>query len=269
MEQRKKLTKLAVALIACTFVFPSYAASHKYKGYKGYKGYKDYHEKSWRPVVALGLGASVATSIGKSQNFPIIDPISDEYFLYSSGGSSRVAALFDGFAGVEWNYRPKWKIQVGVDYNQSSSFSTSGNFIQGADVISQDNYTYHYNVITRQILAAGKLLYTFKHIYHPYLFAGVGASFNKAYNYTTNVPPFLTFTRMYSDHTNTSFSYAAGFGVDVDVTRKIRAGIGYRFADLGRADLGNPNIDGISVPGALSQSHIYTNEVLAQVTWLL
>ncbi len=195
--------------------------------------------------------------------------MTDEFYHYSTNHPSQTSGLMDIFLGAEWSWRPNWAIQTGVDYSQASPFSAKGTFVQGADAESADSYTYHYGTLTRQLLIEGKLFYTVKKHFHPYILAGLGATFNKAYHYYTNVPPFLTFTRMYANNSTTSFSYAAGIGIDTDIHRNLRIGIGYRFVDLGQVKLGNARIDTTNVSGTLSQSHLYANEILAQVTFVL
>lgn len=227
-----------------------------------------YAAKTWHPIVTLGAGVASSSDVGESQNFPIHNPVTDEFYNYSANQSNRSAGLFEGFLGAEWNVYPNWLVQAGLDYNQTTSLQAKGTFVQGADAGSADTYSYQYYVASKQLLVAGKLLYSLKERYRPYLLAGLGATFNDAYHYSTNVPPFLTFTRQYANNTTTSFSYAIGAGIDVDITCYLRAGLGYRFTDLGQAQLGNAIIDTTSVSGTLSQSHLYTNELLAQLTWI-
>jgi opacity protein-like surface antigen len=156
-------------------------------------------------------------------------------------------------------------VQAGFDYNQTSSLYAKGILTEGAAVQTQDIYSYHYNVTTRQLLLEGKLLYTFKKRFHPYVLAGLGAAFNQATDYSTSAPPFLTFTRMYQPNNITSFSYAVGFGIDADLTDNLRFGIGYRFTDLGKVTLGSATIDTSSVSGTLSQSNLYASQLIAQL----
>jgi len=59
-----------------------------------------------------------------------------------------------------------------------------------------------------------------------------------------------------------------GTGVDVDIIDHLRLGLGYRFTDFGAADLGNASYNGAPVSGTLTQSNLYANEFLAQLTWL-
>lgn len=226
-------------------------------------------DRTWHAVIAVGAGTSTLSNASQSHYFPIQNPVTDEFFQYSANKSSETRTLFEGFLGTEWNFGPHWALQAGFDYNQASNFSSKGALIQGADLQSADTYSYRYSLKTRQLLLDGKLLYTIKERFHPYLLAGIGAAFNRADDYDTNVPFNLTFTRVYKAHTTTSFSYAAGLGIDADITDHLRAGIGYRYADLGKVKLGDAVIDTTPVAGSLSQSHLHANEVLVQLTWII
>lgn len=220
----------------------------------------------WHAVLSLSPGIAISSDIGKSRTFPIINPITDEFYIYSANRPTQTASVFDGFIGLEWACHPQWSLQMGLGYNQAWNFRAEGSFLQGTDVQSEDRYSYHYNVLTRQLLAEGKLLYNFKKCYHPYFSLGLGAAFNNASDSGTNVPPFSTFTRQYKNNTKTSFTYSVGVGIDADVLDHLRLGIGYRFADFGQMKLGDATIDTTSVGGTLSQNHIYASEILMQFT---
>lgn len=220
----------------------------------------------WHAVASFGGGVAISSNIGKSQTFPIVNPITDEFYVYTASHPTQTVGAFDGFLGAEWTFHPDWALQMGLGYNQAWNFHAEGSLLQGADTQSADQYSYHYDILTRQLLAEGKLLYQFKEIYHPYVLLGLGAAFNKASGYSTNVPPFLTFTRQYQNNTQTSFAYNVGMGVDVDIQEHLRLGVGYRFADFGQAKLGQGIIDTTNVSGTLSQTHLYASEILAQFT---
>jgi opacity protein-like surface antigen len=228
-----------------------------------------WQEKTWRPVIALGAGTSTTSTVGQSQTFPNTNPVTSEFYYYQAYRPTQTSALGNLFIGAEWQLTPDWLIQGGLDYTGIAAYSAKGTLVQGADAISANVYNYSYNVLARQLMAAGKLLYSFKQIYHPYIFVGLGSSFNRAYNFKTTVPPFLTFTRQYNDYWNDSFTYSIGIGIDTDVYRNVRLGLGYRFADLGTASFNYATIDTTKFNNALSQSHIYSNQVLAQLTWVI
>lgn len=223
----------------------------------------------WRPVVGLGGGVAITTNLGQSQNFSILNPITDEFYTYYPTAQSQTAGLFEVFLGAERRVLSNWIFQGGLAYSQSGSYQAKGNFVQGADAGSADQYTYQYKVTARELLAQAKLMRSYHDKFYPYVLAGIGGSFNQASSYATNVPPFLTFTRDYVNNTSGSFAYKVGLGMDMDVTQHARLGVAYRFSGLGQADLGSANIDNVGVSGHLSQSNLNANEVLVQLTYII
>ena len=47
-----------------------------------------------------------------------------------------------------------------------------------------------------------------------------------------------------------------------------RAGVAYRFTDLGSANTGTAQIDEIPISSTLKQSHLYANQILVQFTFI-
>ena len=219
-------------------------------------------------MISLGAGVAVTDDLGANNNFPVINPNTDEFYYYQAQHSSTTAGLFDAFIGGEWALCDNWLLQTGLGYDIATSYRVNSTLTQGADVQSQNVYAYHYQLMNQQLMAEAKLLYKFMDRYHPYAMLGLGASFNSVYNFSTNVPPFLSFTRDFKNYLNTSFTYSFSVGVDMDVTQNVRVGLGYRFADLGNAASGGSSINSTYVSGSLSQSHMYVNQVLAQITYL-
>lgn len=225
-----------------------------------------YNKSFCHTVASIGGGIAIASNVGRSQTFPIVNPVADEFFTYTANRPTQTVGAFDGFLGTEWTFHPKWALQLGLGYNQAWNFRAKGSLLQGADTQSADQYSYHYDILTRQLLVESKLLYLYKERYHPYVLLGLGAAFNNTTDYSTNVPPFLTFTRQYQNNTQTSFTYNVGAGIDVDILEHLRLGLGYRFADFGQVKLGNASIDTTNVNGTLTQTHLYASEILAQLT---
>jgi|GEM_PF-1558986 len=229
-----------------------------------------YHQpRTWYPVVQLGAGVVVTGNVGQSNSFQIINPNTDELYEYNAQQPSQSGAFFEVFLGSEWLFKSLWALQTGVDFSQVyTNYSAGGMFTQGADLQSANQFNYSYNATIRQVLAEAKLLYHYHERFHPYGLLGLGVGFNSAYSYSTSVPPFLTFTRQFSDNTTTTFTYALGLGVDFDISEAIRLGVGYRFTDFGKIQLGPATINNIQVSGTLSQVHMYSNLLLAQVTFV-
>ena len=223
----------------------------------------------WHAIISLGGGLAFPQDIGASQTFPIVNPVTDSFYIYNANHSNKTVGLFDSFFGVEWLVDPKWALQLGLGYIRSSNFSIKGSLLQGADIQSSDQYSYNYTIATNQLVAESKLRYQFNKRFYPYVLLGLGEAFNTAHDYNTNVPPFLTFTREYKDNTQSSFTYLVGIGFDVDIANYLRLGLGYRFSNLGTVKLGKAMIDTSSVASTLSQDHIQVNEIIAQLTFVI
>ena len=125
------------------------------------------------------------------------------------------------------------------------------------------------NSIKINMLAQAKFMYPWHDKFFPYILLGLGLSFNQASNYSTNVPPFLTFTRQYASDTATALAYKLGIGVDAAVTQHVRIGAGYRLSSPGKISLGSAQINKMSATGKLTQSNLYGNELLLQISYVV
>lgn len=220
----------------------------------------------WRSVWSFECGPMLTSNAGKSKTFPV-NP-TDEFFRYSPNHKNQVRAMFCGSMGWELSGLCDWNIRLDLKYGQSSPFAVNGRLTQGLDVQSQDIYSYRYKISIRQLMVEARVYYENCTRFKPYGVVGMGASFNKAYSFATTVPELLTFTRIYKSKVTTGFTYAVGLGVDIEIVNSFYAGMSYRFTDFGRAALGTSSIDGIAVPGTLSQSNFYANQFFIQLTFL-
>jgi opacity protein-like surface antigen len=224
--------------------------------------------KYFAPVIALTGGMAINSDAGASQNFPIGYSQLD----YDTHHETEIRGVFGGFLGTEFSLLPIWSLQLGVAYYQTTPFAAEGLLAQGVNPATTAKYEYNYKIISHQALVEGKLLLKRHERFHPYISAGLGAAFNQAKDFNVYFPPTLAMTPQYDDHTTTSFTYNVGLGFDVDISEHFRIGLGYRFTDLGKANLGNgeyDQFDPTSISSTLEQSHLYTQEVLAQLTYIM
>ena len=224
---------------------------------------------AWHPVIGAGGGVAITTNLGQSQTFPIQNPVTDEYYIYSPTSQTQTRGMFEVFLGAEHPVFSNWLLQGGLAYSQAGTYQVKGNFTQGADVESANQFTYKYHVIARELLAQAKLMRPYHDKFYPYVLVGIGGSFNRATSYATNAPPFLTLTREYANNTSGSFAYRVGVGADMNIMQHMRLGLAYRFSGFGNANLGEATIDDTPVSRALSQSNAYANEVLLQLTYVI
>ncbi|WP_031564006.1 outer membrane beta-barrel protein [Legionella wadsworthii] len=233
---------------------------------------RDWFSMNWRPVLTVLLGAAFSDNVGNSQFIPLIDPIQDEFFDYKAHDKDQSKFIWGVSLGMEILLNPNWYLQTGFSYYQPMDFYAQGFVTQGADALSTDTFSYQYEMQAHQVLFENKLLYNWMYqslVFHPYLSGGIGVSSNTAKDYHVNiVPPFSTFSNEFTNKTRTSFSYRVGAGIDYELTNHVRLGVGYRFSDFGKVALGNATIDQVPTLNHLSQSHLYTNEVLGQITFV-
>ena len=220
--------------------------------------------KRCHPILTFTAGSSFSRSVAKTQNFPATDAILSDFY-YSNGAASFNQYLLGGSVGAECALTSQWLWQADVAYYQPGKFTGSGAVTQGIDPGSSNSYAYQYQVLSRQVLAEGKLLYRLERVY-PYLAGGIGAGFNQAQNFNVNIqPPFTTFSTQFGNASSTSFSYNVGAGLDYDLMKYLRVGVGYRFADYGTVKTGLGTIDGVATGYQLNSAHLYTNTVQAQI----
>lgn len=221
---------------------------------------------SVHPVITISAGAAVA-KVGQSQTLTMDGDFTE--YRYSAGDSHSNQLLGGVFVGTESFLSPRWGLQFGLGFYIPKRFSAEGILSQGIDIPSSDLFTYRYKVRTSQLLVEGKLLYIIREQFYPYVVLGLGTAFNRAYDYSTTVPPFLTFTPQFMDHKTTHFSYSVGAGLDINVLTSLRLGAGYRFADFGKTNLGDGTIDVLPFTSTLQQSHLYVHQAMVQLTYLI
>lgn len=215
-----------------------------------------------RPVVTFSTGAAIA-KLGTNTSFQV----GLSQYAYAANSPASGAFLGGVFLGTEIPYE-LILAQVGVGYYQTTQFKASGNLTQGIDALSSNTYPYQYNMGSSQFLLETKILSMPEAFYYPYLTAGVGVAVNRVSQFQETYPALLTFTPLYNNRSNVTFTYSAGAGLDVDAAEHLRIGVGYRFSGLGQANLGSGVIDVVPITNRLTQSNVYANEVFLQFTML-
>ena len=226
--------------------------------------------KNWHPVIGIGGGDTSTTNLGTSKYFPAQNPLTDEYYAYSPQNKAQSQGMFEVFVGAEHKIFTQELLQLGLAYEQTGTFNPKGSFVQGTDPQSISQYNYNFQVVTRQLLGQAKFMYQYHTKYYPYLLVGLGGSFNSSSDYNTNVPASLSYTRYYTNNISTTFAYRFGAGVDIDISTHMRLGVAYRFANLGGFNNdGASFINNVPMPSTLSQSSLYANEALVQLTYII
>ena len=224
--------------------------------------------KQYTPVATLTVGPDFVYK-NRSQTLTLLDNPFIYQNSYQSNASWQTAADAGGFVGLEHAFTNRFIMQFGVSGYVDAQLSPNGNVWQFADQ-RFDNLTFSYQIHHSRVMVESKLLgqLTRYASLHPYVSGGMGAAFNNAGAYqedsiTSGVSP----SRSFSNHQQTSFTWAAGVGIDYDLSSHVRMGVGYQFANLGSASLEvSPGQQTTQTP---SIANLYTNQIRFQATFII
>ncbi|WP_298624180.1 hypothetical protein [uncultured Legionella sp.] len=213
-----------------------------------------------RALASMTLGADFIRS-GHAQTIRLLPPFANHYTSDTSYQSSGLVGLT---LGMERGFSEQLSWQLGLSGYFNTAIKSSGHVWQFA-LPEFDNFLYDYRIQSKRLMATGKVLATLKHTVHPYISGELGAGFNRARSYR-ETPLIIEAVPMvpFSNRTQASFAWGAGVGVDVDISTALRLGVGYHFADLGKASLGVSPVQ--FTQHTLSQPHLYSQEVCFQLT---
>ena len=239
-----------------------------------YAGISLADEDNVRFVGTLSGGVAFSSEINETDSVTFGE-IDTETYRYRAEEDTETRGVFGGLLGVEMRVMRHLSWQSGVAYYQTTPFSARGDVTVNAnnDPEFSPPYDYTYEVTTRQLLWENKVLWQWKKRYYPYLLVGIGAAFNSTSDFITHHPQEQPFVPTFDGRNTTSFTYSLGLGLDYAITQHMRLGLGYRFADLCKAGLGDGEYTtffaSTDVKALSPQSHIYTQEVMAQLTYLM
>lgn len=217
-------------------------------------------EVSWVSTISMG---PVWENAGTTQTFYLTPAIEK---TYKANKSSH--ALFNGefFLGIQKTLSQAILGQLGLAVATTSHANLSGIIWDDADPLF-DNHTYSYKTQNNRVIVKGKLLAEAGYWFTPWLSGGVGAGFNRSSSFN-NIPRIFEAlpNSNFASHTNTSFTYTVGAGVQKALTRNWQIGVGYEFADWGKSELGRAA--GQHLNSGLAMNHLYTNGILLNITYL-
>jgi opacity protein-like surface antigen len=220
---------------------------------------------SWAGVITATAGPDFVNP-GQAQTLTLLPPFQNHY---TKANSSQTVADVGGFVGVERVLTEKLSAQLGVSGYWDSSMTVKGDVWQFA-LPDFDDLSYTYRIHHARVMAATKLLTTLAQYssLHPYVSGELGAAFNQASGYQeTPLEVGAIATPPFSNHSQTSFAWGVGAGVDYNLNQQIRLGVGYQFTDLGAASLGQTTAQ--TTMQSLNLSHLYANQLRFQLTILV
>ncbi len=218
----------------------------------------------YRPMLALNLGPDFV-KVGRAQTLTLLPPFQNHY---TSANAS--ANVVDGgiFLGLERLITDELYADFGISGYADGQLTPKGDVWQfGLPEFSDLYYSYH--IQHSRVMFTNKLLVSslsFEGI-HPYFSWEIGAAFNRASGYQeTSLVDMAVPTAPFANHNQISFTWGVGVGLDYDINRHVRVGVGYQYADLGSASLGLTTAE--TTTETLVLSNLYTNQVRAQLTLL-
>lgn len=216
-----------------------------------------------RPVISV-LGGITNPRFSSSQNIILLEPFHDTF-----NATNNDSAEFGGlFAGLETPLINNFLAQFGVSILRSNFFEADGTILQFGNP-AFENLGYIQNIRNTTLMAEMRLLYTIhasQNIYPFFIFAaGEGKNETSGYSESPLAGFAVTHPVSFADATTHSFTYAIGIGAEIAATEHVRAGLSYRYANLGNARSGAmPTAASTAV---LHYKNIITNEVLASITY--
>ena len=214
-------------------------------------------------VTTLNIGAALAQP-GKNQTLQATSSANN----YINDGKLQTNLATGAFVGLDFPLSPMFNYQLGLAYNYILPYALKGE-IQQLSEAQFTGFNYDYKIQSQQLFLESKLVFNAVHHLHPYFSFGVGSALNKAYDFSVTAlddrVPVDPGPGIFTDHSMTQFAYTVGLGMDVDVTKHVRIGGGYRFANLGKADLGAA--PDFSSNKGLSTS-LLTHEILINATYI-
>lgn len=217
---------------------------------------------AWPWVSTLSLGAAWENT-GTTQTFYLTPEIEKAYIADNSTRS-----LFDGelFLGLQKALPHTLQGQLGLAIGFTNNASLAGVIWDDADP-EFNNHTYNYKIQHTHVAVKGKLLADPGYWLIPWISGSLGVGFNNARDFYNKPLIYEALSNPnFSSHCQTAFTYTLGAGVQKALSAHWQMGIGYEFADWGKSNLGQAA--GQSLNSGLRLSHLYTNGVLLNFTYL-
>ena len=216
--------------------------------------------RTWVGTLSMG---PVWENGGATQTFYLAPGIEKSYIA-----SQSTNALFDGevFLGLQKTFTQTLQGQLGLAVVATSNANLSGVILDDAEP-SFNNYIYNYQLQHTHVAVKGKLLADRGYWLIPWVSVSLGVGFNSAYSFQNTPTLFEAVTLPnFASHTETTFTYTVGAGVQKALSTHWQVGMGYEFADWGKSKLGRAQAQTLN--SGLGLNHLYTNGVLFNLTYL-
>lgn len=243
--------KFYITICALLFPFLSYAGEME-----------NDRTMAYRYVATFSTGP--AWFIGSQQQTLFITPTIEK--TYTQNTSHTALSDNELFLGIQLPFRDIWLNQIGATIGATSYANLSGEIWDGAQA-KFNNYVYQYHVQHTYLAIKEKILVDIAWYVIPWLDASIGVAWNGAGGFqNTPVISEAVATPNFSHHTQSTFTYNVGVGVQRSINSHWQIGIGYEWSDWGKYYLGNANeqTNGHG-PG---ENHLFTNALLFNLTYI-
>ena len=199
---------------------------------------------------------------GSQQTLDLTPQIQKTYTAYEP---QNTLANGEVFLGVKKDLPYDLFAHIGVAGALTSQAGLSGQVWDDADA-QFNNYVYGYHIQHSHIALKAKVFKDLKYSVLPWISASVGVGFNRANGFhNAAIISEAVVQNNFGNHTQTSFTFTVGAGIQKILTVNWQVGIGYEFADWGQSYLNRAA--GQTQGNGLSLRHLYTNGLMFSLTY--
>ncbi|CDZ76346.1 Opacity protein antigens [Legionella massiliensis] len=221
----------------------------------GFAGTMGEAPEIYKNIITLS-GGPAWTSSGKSQVL-YLEP--DVFNAYKAKKNDSTLGSAELFLGMQRLLGQSFIGQLGIAFAGSSNAKLSGNVWLDADP-SFDDFFYNYKINHTHVAVKAKVLAGTQYWAQPYISGSLGVGFNRAHDFRLTPKIFEQLTPpSFVDHTQTSFTYTAGVGLQKSFCQHWSFGVGYEFADWGQSKLSRSIAQ--SMGSGPKLSHLYTHQL--------
>jgi hypothetical protein len=215
----------------------------------------------------IGVSPAVTwVSSNQSQTLALQPDIENKYTADSNTSAFPSGEIFVGLQKPFVAYSQPLLGQLGISVVYAGSAKLSGDIWDDANA-NFDNSTYDYKITHTHVALQGRLISNGVWFVDPYISGGVGASFNRAFNF--NIQPTISSevaAPPFNSNSTTSFVYTLGIGLQKSLSPNLQVGLGYEFADWGKTQLARA--DGQTLNQGLTINNLYANQLLLTLFYI-
>lgn len=202
------------------------------------------------------------TNPGSQQTLQLNSEIEKNYTAYKPNNTLAVGEVF---LGIKKDLPYNLFTHLGLAATLTSQVGLSGQIWDDADP-TFNNYVYGYHVQHGHVALKAKVFKDLEYSILPWLSGSVGVGFNRANNFHNTPMIFEAVTQNnFTNHTQTTFTYTVGAGLQKIINQNWQAGVGYEFADWGQSHLNKAS--GQAIGNGLSLNHLYTNGLMFNIAY--